>query len=134
MSWEPRQLPDLNPETKEYWESASEGILKLKQCSECENILHYPRSKCTECFGETTWIEAEGMGTIYSYSVSEKVQGWPENKSPHIMAYVELEEGIQFLTIIEDVDPDNISIGDQVEVEFVDTKEEDISIPVFTPL
>lgn len=131
MTWEPRQLPDVTPESERYWRAASNGKLEIKRCLDCGNAFHYPRSQCPDCFGDTEWIEADGVGTVYSYSASDQVQGWPEDKLPHIMAYVELKEGPRMLTVIADTDADDIGVGTEVEVAFEDTEDEDIGIPVF---
>lgn len=134
MSWEPRQIPEVTPESGEYWRAAAEGTLKLKECQECGNVFHYPRSLCPDCFGDTEWIESDGTGEIYSYSVSERIENWPEDRLPHVLAYVELDEGPRVLTLIEDSDPDDIEIGTQVEAAFIDTQEDDIAVPVFVPV
>jgi hypothetical protein len=132
-SWEPRPTPDVTPETEAYWEGAAEGELLLKRCDKCGLEFHYPRALCPDCFGETSWFEAAGTGEIYSYTVSEKVGGWPDEHLPLVSAYVELTEGPRMQSNIVDCDPAAVSVEMPVEVAFVPAEDGDIAIPVFTP-
>jgi len=134
MTWEPRPMPQVNPETREYWESAGDNSLLVSECRECGLVYHYPRANCPDCFsGNVAWREAMGQGEVYSYSVTPKVTGWPEEDLPLVLAYVELDEGPRMMTNIVDCDSEDVDIGTRVEVTFVET-EEDIGIPVFTPV
>jgi uncharacterized OB-fold protein len=129
--WEPRPLPKVTPESERYWKAASNERLLLSKCSDCELVIHYPRARCPDCFTETEWTEASGDGTVYSYSVAERMDGWPEVGLPLIIAYVELNEGPRMITTIIDRDPDDIFVDDSVSVVFIKTKDENIGIPVF---
>lgn len=132
MSWEPRPVPDVTPDSADYWAAAADGRLLLSECVECGLIFHFPRPLCPDCFCETDWIEADGTGEIYTYTVGRSLAGWPEGALPTIVAYVELDEGPRVMTNVI-ADPEDIGIGTRVEVEFVETEEPDIAIPVFSP-
>jgi uncharacterized OB-fold protein len=130
MSENSRPVPDVTPETKPYWEAAADGRLLLRECQSCNLTYHYPRALCPDCFSDDVeWIEAAGTGDVYSYSVSESMEGWPESDLPIVVAYVELEEGPRVLTNI-DGSPQNVTIGSRVEVRFADVAE-DIAVPIF---
>lgn len=133
MTWEPRPVPELNPETERYWEAAANGELLVCECLECGLVYHYPRSLCPDCFGSVEWREASGRGEVYSYSVARTMSGWPEDDLPLVLAYVELEEGPRLMTNV-DVDPSAVEIGTRVAVRFVDTDESDVAVPVFVPV
>lgn len=134
MTWEPRPLPRVNPETKPYWTAAGDGRLLINECSACGLVFAYPRSHCPDCFSdEVEWIEADGTGEVYSYSVSDQIGGWPDHALPLVIAYVELTEGPRIMTNIVDCDPGDVRIGLDVEVIFEPAETEDIAIPVFTP-
>lgn len=133
--WEPRPVPETTPETEAYWEGASEGVLRLKRCTDCGVTFHYPRALCPDCFSDaTTWTESEGVGELYSFSIQEEARGWPEEALPHVLAYVELDEGPRMMSNVVDCDPADLAIGDRVEVRFVPTEDPDVSVPVFTPV
>lgn len=134
MTWEPRPLPDVTPETKPYWEAAADGTLLLRECTDCGLVYHYPRVLCPDCFSDDVdWRAATGEGEVYTYSSTDTVSGWPEDALPLVVAYVELDEGPRVLTSIE-ADPGAVEIGMGVAVRFVETEATDIAVPVFTPL
>lgn len=134
MSKETRPIPDVTPETEQFWNAASEGRLLLRECQECGLIYHYPRTLCPDCFSEDVdWIEATGTGEVYSYSVAETMTGWPESELPLVVAYVELDEGPRMLTNV-DCTPDVVTISTRVEVKFIDVEVVDVAIPVFVPM
>ena len=105
--------PKPNPETAPYWQAAAEGRLLIRRCTTCGEPHHYPRSICPFCFsGETTWEQACGRGTIYSFSVMRRAP------VPYAIAYVTLEEGPTIMTNIIDADLDAIDIGQPVDLVF----------------
>ena len=134
MSWEPRPVPEPNPETERYWAAAASGELLVRECLDCGLVYHYPRSLCPDCFSENVeWREASGRGEVYSYSIARAMSGWPEADLPLALAYVELDDGPRLMTNV-DADPDDVEIGTRVDVRFVDTDSSDVAIPVFTPV
>lgn len=133
MTWEPRPVPNVNPETAPYWEAASEGRLLIQECQECGFVYAYPRAHCTECFSENVaWIEAAGTGEVYTYTVMHQMSGWPEDTLPLVVAYIELDEGPRIMSNVVETDPGDVDVGTRVEVTFMDTDEDDAGIPVFT--
>lgn len=132
MTWEPRPVPDVTPETEPYWKGAAEGTLLLPECQDCGLVYYYPRALCPDCFSDDVeWIESSGEGTVYTYGVAHRLSGWPEEDLPLINAYVELPEGPTVETIIVDADPDDVEIGTEVRVTFCETEDDDVAIPVF---
>jgi len=133
MTWEPRQLPRVTPESEGYWEAAADGRLLLRECTDCGLVYHYPRALCPDCLSDdVSWIKAAGRGTVYSYTVSRQIAEWPDEALPAIIAYVELQEGPRMMTCLVDCEPDDISVGADVAVRFVDSAErDDVAIPVF---
>ena len=130
-SWEPRPLPDVTPESERYWAAASEGTLLLSTCPDCGLTIHYPRARCPDCFTETEWMETSGDGTVYSYSAAERMEGWPEDDLPLVVAYVELDEGPRMMTNLVECRPEDVSVSDPVSVAFAATDRKDVGIPVF---
>jgi uncharacterized OB-fold protein len=119
--------PPVSPETKEFWDAATAGRLLLKRCEVCREPHYYPRAACPFCGSDrTSWQEASGRGTIYSYSVFRRAP------VPYAIAYVTLEEGPTMMTNIVDGDLDAIRIGQRVRVRFVRT-EGGPPVPMFAP-
>ena len=120
--------PEVNPETRPFWEAAAQGRLLIGKCRSCGKPHFYPRAICPFCFSDRTeWQDARGTGTVYTCSVLRR--GAPE---PYCIAYVTLEEGVSMLTNIVDCDLDAIRIGQSVRVVFKPT-EGGPPVPMFTP-
>ncbi|RQH02586.1 Zn-ribbon domain-containing OB-fold protein [Natrarchaeobius oligotrophus] len=134
MTWEPRPVPDVTPETRRFWRAAAEGRLLLNDCPDCGLTYFHPRALCPDCFAEAEWIESDGTGEIYTYSVVHQISGWPEEHVPVIVAYVELDEGPRLLTNVVGAEPADVGIGDRVRVTFVETENPDVAVPVFEPV
>ena len=134
MSWDPRPVPEVNPETERYWRAAADGELLVRECLDCGLVYHYPRSLCPDCFSENVeWRETSGRGEVYSHSAVRTMRGWPEEDLPLVLAYVELDAGPRMMTNV-DADPDDVEIGTRVEARFVDVADTDIAVPVFVPV
>jgi uncharacterized OB-fold protein len=119
--------PDQSAETKPYWDAAAKGRLLIKKCNACGELHHYPRSLCPFCFSaDTTWVEASGKGTVYSYSVMRRVP------VPYVVAYVTLAEGPTMITNIVDCDPNAVRIGQSVRVTFKPS-DGGQPVPMFAP-
>ena len=135
-TWEPRPTPDVTPETEPYWRAASEGRLLLGECSndECGLVFHYPRARCPDCLSEAGLTAASGEGEVYTFSVAERMEGWPEADLPLCVGYVELAEGPRVMTALVACEPADLAIGRPVEVRFVPMADADVAVPVFTPV
>jgi uncharacterized protein len=119
--------PEINPETKPFWEAATQDRLLIKKCTACGQMHFYPRAICPFCFSDKTeWVTASGRGTIYSYSVMRRVP------IPYALAYVTLAEGVSMMTNIVDCDLDAIRIGQPVTVAFKPS-EGGPPVPMFRP-
>lgn len=120
--------PAVNPENKAFFDAAAEGRLLIKKCNSCGEHHHYPRALCPHCFSDrTVWRDAQGTGTVYTYSVLRR--GAPV---PYCIAYVALDEGVSMLTNIVDCDLDAVKIGMKVKVVFKPT-DGGPPVPMFTP-
>lgn len=119
----PARAPQVSPETQAFWDATARGALLLKRCDACATVIWYPRELCPACgHTATTWFEASGRGTVYSFTVTRR--GGPFNaEGPYVLAYVELEEGPRVLTNVVGCDPDEVAIGLAVTVTFDDTGE-----------
>lgn len=124
-------IPETHPEHKEYWKAAAEGKLLIKQCGSCGEYHYYPRVLCPYCMSDkTTWKEAKGTGSIYTYSVMRK-------GIPYAIAFVELDEGPRMMTNIVDCDLDTVHIDQRVKVVFKQSGDQDNTapfVPCFTPI
>ncbi|WP_370207240.1 Zn-ribbon domain-containing OB-fold protein [Pararhodobacter marinus] len=120
--------PQRTAETDAYWDAANEGRLLLKRCPGTDKAFHPPRD-FSPFTGrpDTEWIEAEGTGTLYSYSVS-MVGG-----EPHCIAYVQLTEGPIILSALIEYAPSEPRIGQALKVVFRPSRDGQM-LPFFTPV
>ncbi len=130
--------PAVDWESRAYWEGCGRGELVLQRCRACGTVQHRPRGICATCLSdEIEHFVASGRGTVYTYSVVRQNQ-MPAFAAavPYVVAYVELEEGPQLLTNVVGCDPDSVSIGMPVRVEFVPTPAPNgdvLGVPRFVP-
>lgn len=120
--------PIVDASTEHFWHGTREGRFRIKTCDDCGRHHWYPRALCPYCFSEATrWLDASGMGTIYSVSVTRRAE-----PGPFALAYVALDEGVTVLTHIVDCDLDEVRIGDRVRVCFKPA-EGGAAVPAFRP-
>ena len=119
--------PPINTENQPFFDGAREGRLLLKRCTSCGEFHYYPRAVCPFCASERTeWVQAQGRGRVYSYSVMRRVA------EPYAIAYVTLDEGVTMLTNLVECDFDRLRIGDAVRVVFKPAAGGEM-IPMFAP-
>ncbi|HEY1795805.1 MAG TPA: Zn-ribbon domain-containing OB-fold protein [Stellaceae bacterium] len=121
--------PQPNAETQAFWDATADGKLLIKKCDSCGELHFYPRAHCPFCFSDkTSWQQASGNGTIYTYSVMRR--GAPV---PYAIAYVTLAEGPTMMTNIVDCDLNAIKVGQAVKLVFKPT-EGGPPVPCFAPV
>lgn len=135
MTWEPRPLPEITPETAPFWANATDGEFRLMECGDCGLVFYYPRGHCPDCFNENvTGRPAAGTGEVYTYAATSSIAGWPKDALPVVAAIVELDEGPRVLTNVVGCEPAAVTIGMPVTVDFIETEQEAVAIPVFRPV
>jgi hypothetical protein len=131
--------PSVDWETRAYWEGAGRGELVLQRCRDCHVVQHRPRGLCVSCLSdEVESFVASGRGEVYTYSIVRQNQASAfRNALPYVVAYVQLEEGPQLLTNVVGCDPESVSIGMPVRVDFVVPEtpagEAPLGVPRFRP-
>lgn len=129
----PSPAPAVENETAPFWEATAQGVLKLPHCDDCRQTFWQPRAICPLCQGQRiSWTTASGRGTLYSYSITSRgIEDFAE--LTYVLALVELAEGPKLLTNVVDVAPDDLRIGDELEVVFSDTGA-GTALPRFRPV
>lgn len=133
LEW--RVLPTIVDETKPYWEACRRHELVVQRCRRCGSFQHYPRPFCAECHAqEMDWHKSSGQGNVYTFSIAYRAQSAAfSHRTPYVIAYVELSEGVRMLTNILCERLEEVHVGMPVRVVFEDVDGE-ITIPCFRPV
>lgn len=90
------------------------------KCGNCETVFFPPRYVCPKCrrIGKLEPYQLKGKGKIVSYTVVHVPPNGFEIQTPYVIAIVELEEGPRVTGQITDCNPEDVKIGDEVEIAF----------------
>jgi uncharacterized OB-fold protein len=83
-------------ENQPFWDALDGGRLDLPFCAGCNVFVWYPRAICPACRSgnDIAWRTLPGTGRVYSYSVVAKGSGRWKESGPYVVAYVQLDAGL----------------------------------------
>jgi uncharacterized OB-fold protein len=128
-----KPLPEITAESKPFWDACARHEFLVQRCAACGHVQHYPRGVCTNCWSDQLqWKPSLGRGRVYTFTVTHRTQARGfRDELPYVLAWIELDEGVQVMSNIVGVDTAKVAIGMPVKVTFEDVKE-GLSIPKFT--
>ena len=116
-----------------YWEGCARGELLFQRCGECHAVNMKPARSCAACGAQALqWERSAGRGRLYSWTVVWRPQH-PSFAVPYAPAIVELDEGFFLMTAIVGCEPEDLSDGLPVAVEFHPANDE-VTLPYFRPV
>ena len=119
--------PEVNPETKAFWDAAAQGRLMVGRCLDTGRAFFPPRALSPFTFAATEITDSGGRGEIYTYTrVAKSPSG------PFAAGYVTLDAGPRLLTSFVNCDPAALHIGQRVKIAFTPTEDGPPAI-TFTP-
>ncbi len=128
-----RPLPELTFATEWFWTSGADGRLRIQGCSACGRLVHPPVPICPYCRSrESAPIVVSGRGSVVGYTVNH--HRWhPAFEPPYVIAVVAIAEeaSVRLTTSIVGCDPEEVHIGQEVQVRFEQC--EDVWLPLFEP-
>lgn len=129
-----RPLPLVTDENEFFWTSGADGKLRFQECQTCEALIHPPAPVCRYCRSREIGVRAvSGKATLAGFTVNHRfsVPGMP---APYVIAQVAIVEDprVRLTTNIVDSDPDQLELGQPVEVAFEQI--EDVWLPLFRPI
>jgi len=129
-----KPVPEPDPVTAPFWESARQKKLLIQYCPDCDTHQFFPQNHCRECLSDKLeWVASTGKGTVYSFTVIHRPPSSAfEQDVPYAVALVDLEEGCRMISSIVDVSPEDVRVGMSVEVVFEEITA-NISLPKFRP-
>ena len=113
-------MPMEAPHTIEsFYRFVGEGKLMASKCRECGRLILPPRPVCPHCHSTAMeWVQLSGRGKIKTYTVIHVAPPEFMDKTPYIVAIVELEEGVTLPGIVLGANPEDVEVGMEVEVGF----------------
>src|SRR5437773_909641 len=123
----------ITAESKPFWDACARHELLVQKCRACGTVQYYPRGVCAACWSaDVEWTPSAGRGRVYTFTVTYRTQARGfRDELPYVLAWIELEEGVQVMSNIVAVDPAKVAVGLPVRVTFDDVME-GCSIPKFT--
>lgn len=126
--------PNIDADSRPFWEGLKRHEFLLFRCKTC-GAWYWPAAYCrnheNEAFmGNLQWQPASRRGQIFSFNVHH----WafdPAFKEdvPYVYALIELDEGPMFGTNLVGCRPEDVRIGQSVEIIFEDHPEEGFTLP-----
>jgi uncharacterized OB-fold protein len=132
----PPEVIVLSPNvwTAPFWKATAEHRLVVPRCTGCGTFRFPPTPFCPTCRQqEIEWIEHDGRGTIYAFTVvRHAVIPQVRDALPLIAAVVDLPNtnGCRVIGNVVDCEPDAVRIGDAVTIDWYDVRE-GTTVPVF---
>ncbi len=101
--------------THKFYSSLKQRKFMTTKCMSCGNIDFPPRPFCTSCYSDKVeWIEIPKKGKVYSFTFQKRALRFTY---PDIIGFVEIDGIGRILTKIEG---ENIKVGDEVELDFIE--------------
>jgi uncharacterized protein len=127
-----RPRPAINRDNAFWFDAARERRLVIQRCRDCGDLRHPPGPTCPSCLSlDWDTVEASGRGHVHSYVVAHHPR-IPGFTYPHVVALVELEEGVRLLADVLDLAPDEVEIDLPVELDWLQPDDE-LTLPAFRP-
>jgi uncharacterized protein len=127
----PFPLPEVTPETKDFWTGGAVGELRIMACAACDHRIHPPQLICPKCLSrEVAPVVASGRGTIHSYTINR--QAWmPDLDLPYAIGVIDLDDqpGVRITARMIADDVSDVHIGASVGVAF--EARGDVFVPLF---
>ncbi len=124
--------PTIDPDSKTYWEGASNEKLMLQYSIDTNEYFLYSKQLTNAINSKNIeWRQVSGKGKIYSFTIVYAPAGPAfKNDTPYIVASIELDEGARIISNIITDDIEKVSIGDKVKVIF-EKQSDGFTIPMF---
>ncbi|MEM2874763.1 MAG: Zn-ribbon domain-containing OB-fold protein [Candidatus Hadarchaeales archaeon] len=90
------------------------------RCENCNKVFFPPRYICPQCrrVGKMQPHSLNPYGKVVSHTTIYAAASGFEDQVPYALAIIELDEGPKVLTQVTDCDPNDLRIGDRVELIF----------------
>ncbi|ABZ76669.1 protein of unknown function DUF35 [Shewanella halifaxensis HAW-EB4] len=125
-----RPKPGISDDNRFFWDGCNEHELRIQHCTACDKLQHPPAPICMHCQSfELDHKVVSGKGEIFSFVVMHYPEV-PPFEHPNPIGLIELDEGVRLTAGLVGLEPEEVVIGQKVEVEFT-TYDGDLTLPMF---
>lgn len=125
--------PMNDGDSEAWWAAVQDGTLMVNACRSCERNSLYARPFCPHCWSEdVALVAACGRARLYTWSVVHQNGGPFAERTPYVVAMVDLEEGPRLMTMIEGCEPEQLLAGMDLVVTFCH-EDDGFVVPKFRP-
>ena len=112
--------PTFSETTAPFWDGTRERRLHLQRCDDCGRWVHHPREACPGCLGlQLSWVESSGDGVVHAVSVHHRAfEAMGKDDCPYVVAFIDLDDGVRFLSNIVGDDRELATAGDRVTLDW----------------
>ena len=104
---------------EQFYKFIQEQKLMAAECKQCGTVFIPPKPICTNCFSkELGWIQLRTKGKLVTYTVIHIAPEQFQPIAPYAYGILELENGLRLPGMIKGIEPENIEIGTNLEVDF----------------
>lgn len=119
-----RQLDKDKVPARVYARYLEAGKLAFQHCNDCGAAIFYPRVLCPVCGGVSLeWRESGGRGTVYATTAIHR-----RDSEPYNVVLVDLDEGFRMMSRVGGLPADEVEVGMDVSVKFVQTDEGPVAV------
>jgi uncharacterized OB-fold protein len=112
-----------------YISHLEKGELAYQFSPEANRAVFFPRVLCPFTGSDKLeWRVSKGRGTVYATTVVYPAEGVPFN-----VALVDCDEGFRLMSRVEEIAPEQVTIGMRVRFRVHKPGGDEAPIPVFTP-
>jgi uncharacterized OB-fold protein len=124
------RAPQVNRDNQFFWDGIEAGEFRIQRCLGCGQLRFPPRPMCPNC-QSLDWDTqvASGDATVYSYVIVHRPHP-DEFPDRYLVALLNLEEGIRFVSDPVDQTMTGIEIGARVRLEITEV-EPGVHLPLF---
>ncbi|MEQ1438851.1 Zn-ribbon domain-containing OB-fold protein [Fontimonas sp. SYSU GA230001] len=127
-----RIAPIVTPDAKFFWEAADREEFVGQKCADCGRFTFPPRPMCPHCHSlKREIVPLSGRGKVISWTLPRHPPPFGFREPP-IIAVIELDEGIRFVSNVVGTTLDQMRHDMAVEVLFEPTMNNH-KVPVFRP-
>ena len=131
----PKPMPEPTPATQPFWDALGRHTVVIQYSPSSDQYVFYPRVLAPGTLADDLeWREISGMGTLYTFTISERPTAPPWADSlPQLLAVVEWDEGPRLSTEMVNVDPGDLFVGMRVKPVFFDYPDDGITLLRYEP-